>query len=87
MGTKAYQSQQARRTCCLLCVVYIWLKARLEHITAYMMQFDESQQVGQICDASYLLEDSAPPELAPVVPAGCAGEAAGAGAGAPELLT
>lgn len=33
-----------------------------------------------------LLEDSAPPELAPVVPAGF-GEDSGAGAGAPELLT
>jgi hypothetical protein len=51
-----------------------------------MSQCEESQQVDQTCDASYLLEDSAPPELAPVVPAGF-GEASGAGAGAPELLT
>ena len=51
-----------------------------------MLQCEESQQVDQTCDAPHLLEDSASPELAPVVPAGF-GEDAEAGAGAPELLT
>lgn len=50
------------------------------------VQADELQWDSMSCDESDLLDDSAPPALAPVVPSGCGEETVGAGAGAPELL-